>query len=217
MGGSPDLLRATNMTASSEPALDEPRAPGPGEDAACLERLARRDGAALREVIAAHADRLHRIAWRMTGDAQEAEDIVQEALLRLWDQAAGLAARHPAGSRAAASLRLGGWLHRVVTNLAIDRLRRTRRIAPGEVPEREDETPRADVVLAADEEGARARALIAALPDRQRAAIVLTYYEELPNAEAAAALDMNIKAFESLLHRARAALRQAFAGEEGGR
>lgn len=205
------------MTASSEPAQQKARSTVAGEDAACLERLARRDAAALREVIAAHADRLHRIAWRMAGDAQEAEDIVQEALLRLWDQAAGLAARHPAGSRAGATLRLGGWLQRVVTNLAIDRLRRTRRLSDGEVPEREDESPRADVVLAADQERERARALIAALPDKQRAAIVLTYYEELPNAEAAAALEMNVKAFESLLHRARAALRQAFAGEEGAR
>jgi RNA polymerase sigma-70 factor (ECF subfamily) len=184
-------------------------------DAAWAARLAARDAAALREVIACHAARLHRIAWRMTGDAQEAEDIVQEALLRLWDQAPTIAARHPVGSRVAATLRLGGWLQRVVTNLAIDRLRRARRLATGDVPEREDEAPLADELVAADEEGVRARALIAALPERQRAAIVLTYYEELPNAEAAAVLEMNIKAFESLLHRARAALRQAFAGEEG--
>ncbi|MFM7350510.1 MAG: sigma-70 family RNA polymerase sigma factor [Erythrobacter sp.] len=202
------------MTASGEPALQHLPIADPGEDAAWAERLAQRDSAALRAVIDRHGARLHRIAWRMTGDPQEAEDIIQEALLRLWDQAPTIAARHPVGSRAAASLRLGGWLQRVVTNLAIDRLRRTRRLAPGEVPEREDEAPRADALVAADEESARARALIAALPDRQRAAIVLTYYEELPNAEAAAALDMNIKAFESLLHRARAALRQAFAGQE---
>ena len=57
--------------------------------------------------------------------------------------------------------------------------------------------------------------LVLALPERQRAAIVLTYYEELPNAEAAQAMDMNIKAFESLLHRARTALRSAFEAREG--
>ena len=54
-----------------------------------------------------------------------------------------------------------------------------------------------------------ARAAIAALPDRQRAAIVLTYYEEVSNLMAAQTLDMNLKAFESLLLRARAALRAA--------
>ncbi len=201
------------MNASGKPSLSQ-QIVGNGEDGAWIERLAARDTLALREVIARHSGRLHRIAWRMTGDAQEAEDIVQEAMLRLWDQAPRIAARHPMGSEGT-GFRLGAWLQRVVTNLAIDRLRRTRRLTGGEVPEQEDEAPLADAVVEAREDGSLARALIAALPERQRAAIVLTYYEELPNAEAAAALEMNIKAFESLLHRARMALRQAFAAQEG--
>lgn len=196
------------MKASVTPSPTTPDIAPPGDDGALAARLAARDPAALREVIARHAGALHRVAYRMTGDAHEAEDIVQEAVLRLWDQAPGLAARQPA-----ASLRLGGWLQRVVTNLAIDRLRRTRRLTHGEVPDTEDEAPLADAILAAGERERTARALIAALPERQRAAIVLTYYEELPNAEAAAVLDMNIKAFESLLHRAREALRQAFGAQ----
>ncbi|MBU7579898.1 MAG: sigma-70 family RNA polymerase sigma factor [Porphyrobacter sp.] len=164
-------------------------------------------------MIVRHARGLHRVAYRMTGDAHEAEDIVQEALLRLWDNAPGIAAKHPAGSQAAARLRLGGWLQRVTTNLAIDRLRRARRLSGEEVPEEEDDAPLADAQIEASERDDLARALVLALPERQRAAIVLTYYEELPNAEAADAMDMNIKAFESLLHRARAALRQALAAQ----
>ena len=205
------------MTASGKPSAPiDPEAQhvvGPGDDAAWAARLAARDAAALREMIARHGGGLHRVAYRMTGDTHEAEDIVQEAMLRLWDQAPTIAARHPLGSQAAGTLRLGGWLQRVVVNLAIDRLRRARRISPVEVPDNADDAPLADVLIEAGERDAQARALVLALPDRQRAAIVLTYYEELPNAEAAAAMDMNIKAFESLLHRARAALRQAFAGE----
>lgn len=200
------------MTVRSETApASAPIAPPPGEDAAWVERMAARDAVALREVMARHAAALHRVAYRLTGDRHEAEDIVQEALLRLWDNAPAIAARHPAGSPAAARLRLGGWLQRVVTNLAIDRLRRTRRLSGGEIPEREDDAPLADVRIEEGERDARARALVLALPERQRAAIVLTYYEELPNAEAAEAMNMNIKAFESLLHRARIALRQGFA------
>lgn len=149
----------------------------------------------------------------MTGEAHEAEDIVQEAMLRLWDNAPRLAARHPAGTSAAAALRLSGWLARVATNLAIDRLRLARRVSGEDVPERADETPLADARIEADERDGAARALVMALPERQRAAIVLTYYEELPNVDAAAAMGMNIKAFESLLHRARAGLRQAFAAQ----
>jgi RNA polymerase sigma-70 factor (ECF subfamily) len=184
------------------------------DDAALVARLAAREEAALAEVIAAHAAVLHRIAWRMLGDPHEAEDVAQEALLRLWDKAPTLTDR---------DMRLGAWLKRVAVNLSIDRLRAGRRQSGEEVPECADEAPLADAVLEAGEEGARARALIAALPERQRAAIILTYYEELANAEAAGIMGMNIKAFESLLHRARAALRRAFeaqgmaaAGAEGG-
>lgn len=201
------------MTAQSEPASATTLAPPPGDDAAWAARLAARDPAALREMIARHAGALHRVAYRMTGDAHEAEDIVQEAMLRLWDHAPAIAEKHPAGSQAAARLRIGGWLQRVVTNLAIDRLRRTRRLSGGEVPEEEDDAPLADAVIEAGERDNLARALVLALPERQRAAIVLTYFEELPNVEAAEAMDMNIKAFESLLHRARAALRQALTAQ----
>ncbi|NBB24002.1 sigma-70 family RNA polymerase sigma factor [Porphyrobacter sp. SLTP] len=201
------------MNASSEPLTSALRIADPGDDAALAARLAARDPAALREVIACHGAALHRACYRMTGDGHEAEDIVQEACLRLWDQAPKIAARHPIGSQAAATLRLGGWLQRVVTNLAIDCLRRTRRLSDGEVPDSADDTPLADTLIEAGERDGTARALIMALPERQRAAIVLTYYEELPNAEAAEAMDMNIKAFESLLHRARAALRQAWTAQ----
>lgn len=183
------------------------------DDAALAARLAARDAQALREVIARHAGALNRIAYRMVGDAHEAEDIVQEACLRLWDHAPRLAQRHPAGTPAGAALRLSGWLKRVVTNLAFDRLRAGRRISGEEVPERADDAPLADASIETEQRDASTRALVLALPERQRAAIVLTYYEELPNAEAAEAMDMNIKAFESLLHRARASLRQAFAAQ----
>lgn len=183
------------------------------DDAALAARMAARDAGALREVIARHAGALNRIAYRMVGDAHEAEDIVQEACLRLWDHAPRVAQRHPAGTPAGAALRLSGWLKRVVTNLAIDRLRAGRRISGEEVPERADEAPLADSRIETEQRDAGTRALVLALPERQRAAIVLTYYEELPNAEAAEAMDMNIKAFESLLHRARASLRQAFAAQ----
>jgi RNA polymerase sigma-70 factor (ECF subfamily) len=173
-------------------------------DAALVKRIANREEAAFREGIAQHAPLLHRIACRMVGDAQEAEDIVQEAMLRLWDHAPRLVAGEGAG------IRLGAWLKRVTVNLAIDRLRVAKRVSDEEAPERADETPLADHQIETHEETTTARALIAALPERQRAAIVLTYYEELSNSDAARAMDMNVKAFESLLHRARAALRKAF-------
>ncbi|MBD2842210.1 sigma-70 family RNA polymerase sigma factor [Erythrobacter rubeus] len=184
-----------------------PKADATNEDAALVARIAAREEAAFREVIGMHAALLHRIAYRMTGDAHEAEDIAQEAMLRLWDHAPRLGQRGEA-------MKLGPWLKRVAMNLAFDRLRSRGRTSDADVPERVDEAPLADEALAAEEDMLAARALMEGLPERQRAAIVLTYYEELPNAEAAEVLEMKLKAFESLLFRARAALRSAFEANE---
>ena len=195
------------MAGSEHPAtLGDPGA-ADADDRVLLTRLARRDEAALRLLIARHGARLHRIAWRLTGDPAEAEDIAQESLLRLWDHAQGLAAQAAAP---------GAWLTRVATNLALDRLRRARRLVDQPVPDRADESADTEAGLEAAERARLARSLIAALPDRQRAAIVLTYFEEMPNAEAARVLEMNIKAFESLLLRARNTLRAAHEGLDGG-
>jgi RNA polymerase sigma factor (sigma-70 family) len=177
-------------------------ADGQRHDDALMERVAARDGAAFRSLIDAHAPAVHRLAYRMTGDGAEAEDVTQEAMLRLWEHAARW---RPGGPGA------GAWLKRVAANLCLDRLRRRRFASDADVPERVDEAPLADAAFDAARTAAAARAAVLALPDRQRLAIVLTYYEGMANADAAAALELNIKAFESLLLRARAALRQACA------
>ena len=165
-----------------------------------MARVLRCDAPAFRDVVNAHAAMLHRIAYRMIGDATEAEDLAQEALARLWQYAGRW---QPGGPGIAA------WLTRVVMNLCLDRLRKRRFASDVAVPERPDETPLAPDRIVAEQQRQRVVAAIAALPDNQRAAIVLTYYEDQANAAAAATMDMNIKAFESLLLRARGALKRA--------
>ncbi|KEO90728.1 hypothetical protein EH31_06725 [Erythrobacter longus] len=179
-------------------------------DAGLVAQIAKREEAAFREVIVEHSPILHRIAYRMIGEAQEAEDIVQEAMLRLWDNAPKLS------QNAQGSINLGAWLKRVTVNLALDRIRLAKRIAGNEVPEQEDGAPLSDARIVESEQVSLARAMITQLPENQRAAIVLTYYEEMPNSEAAEAMDLNIKAFESLLYRARTALRNAYEAHEQG-
>ena len=173
-------------------------------DDALMARLAARDPQALRVIFDRHAALPWRIAFRMLGDAAEAEDVAQDALLRLWQHANRW---QPGGSGVAA------WLTRVATNLCLDRLRRRRFVGQDEAPERADETPLADTVIAGSEMRMAVKDCIEALPDRQRAAIILTYYEDRQNQMAAGLLAMQLKAFESLLFRARGALRGCVEGK----
>lgn len=170
------------------------------EGDALVARVIAGDRVAFRALVERFGPVLQRIAYRMLADPSEAEDVAQESLIRLWtygdrwqNERAGVAA----------------WLKRVAINLCLDRIRRRKFSSDEEVPERIDEAPLADDAMAADQLRAATVACIQKLPERQRAAIVLTYYEEMPNAQAAATMDMQVKAFESLLFRARAALRDA--------
>lgn len=169
----------------------------PDDDDALMARLAARDAASFRLVVDRHAVAIRRIAYRMLSDVTEAEDVAQDALARLWQHAGRW---RPGGSG------IGAWLHRVAVNACLDRLRKRRFVGEDQAPERVDEAPLADALIEGEQRRAAVVACVAALADRQRAAIVLTYYEGLSNIMAADALEMNIKAFESLLHRARRSL-----------
>jgi RNA polymerase sigma-70 factor (ECF subfamily) len=160
------------------------------------------DACAFRSLFDRHGQAAWRLAWRLTGDAGEAEDLVQEGFARLWKQA-GMWAAGQAGA--------GAFLQRVITNLAIDRSRRKRPEAVAEVPDSADPAPLADALLETANLSARIQACLASLPERQRAAIVLTYWEGVTGPMAAEVMDLSPKAFESLLIRARAALKSVLA------
>lgn len=161
-------------------------------------RIAARDHAAMRIAADRHSAMVWRVAYRMLGDATEAEDMAQESLLKLWNHAD----RWQAGGAGIAP-----WLKKVTVNQCLDRLRRKRFASDEEVPERADDTPLAHAQIEAVETGQAVKDCIEALPDRQRAAVILTYYEEAPNQGAAETMEMQLKAFESLLFRARASLK----------
>jgi RNA polymerase sigma-70 factor (ECF subfamily) len=188
------------------------RATGDGSDRALMTRVAAGDPEAFRQLVTLHTPMVHAIASRMLGDAAEAEDVVQETFVKLWVNAKGWT---PTGGG------LGGWLRRISTNACLDRLRRPRFVSDEAVPERADDAPAADLMIDSERRRDAVAASIQALPDRQRAAIVLTYYEGVSNAEAASILGIGVKALESLLVRARQALTCALAAKgmmpEGGR
>lgn len=167
-----------------------------------LERIGRGDQAAARLLVIAKLPRVTGLAMRMLRDRGEAEDVAQEAFVRAWRQA-------PQWQPGRA--RFDTWLHTVTLNLCRDRLRRRRETSDVGMPERADPSPDAEATLIGDERGHQVAAAIAALPQRQREAILLVHYQELPGAEAAAALDVTVEALESLLARGRRALRARLA------
>ena len=177
---------------------------GAADERALMARVGAGDAAAFDRIVALHMGQVHGLAWRMLGDAAEAEDVVQESFVKLWVNAKGWA---PSGGG------LGAWLRRVATNACLDRLRRPKGISDDVLAEHADDSPPADVTI---DEARRREAVagaIQALPDRQRAAIVLTYYEGVTNAEAASILGLGVKALESLLVRARQALTRRLAAQ----
>jgi RNA polymerase sigma-70 factor (ECF subfamily) len=168
------------------------------DDGLLVAAVARRDASAFRTLIDRHAAPVHRLAYRMLGDASEAEDVTQETLLRLWDHA---------GSWTPQGGGLPAWLRRIASNLCLDRLRRRSRLSDAPPPDRIDDAAGADARFDGQRLSDVAHAALQALSDRQRVAVVLTYYEQMSNQGAAAALGLYLKAFESLLVRARASLR----------
>lgn len=172
----------------------------PDED--LVRRVGRGEPAAVQALVARKLPRMLSLARRMLGDEAEAEDVAQEAMLRAWRQA-------PKWKPGQA--KFDTWLHRVGLNLCYDRLRRRREIATAAPPEQADEGPGPDRGLLAADTAVRVEAALAALPERQREALVLCHYQELSNIEAAALMSVSVEALESLLSRGRRALRAALA------
>ncbi|TCO73983.1 RNA polymerase ECF family sigma subunit [Rhodovulum euryhalinum] len=142
-------------------------------------------------------------AARLLRDAAEAEDVAQEAMLRLWR----IAPEWRAGEA-----KVTTWLYRVVTNLCTDRLRRRRGAGLDEVPEPVDEAPGAEARLIAADRAEALDTALAALPERQRQAVILRHLEGLSNPEIAGIMEIGTEAVESLTARGKRALSAALAG-----
>jgi RNA polymerase sigma-70 factor, ECF subfamily len=172
-------------------------------DADLLSASARGDAQAFRALVDRHFSSVYRMAWRVMGIQADAEDIAQEAFVKLWQKPDQV--KEPRA--------LKGWLMRVASNAAIDRMRRKGYGAVELDDDIADE--RRPESTSVDSEAARTRVdgAIAALPDRQRLALTLVYFEGLGNMGAAEIMEISVDAVESLLARAKRALRESLAGD----
>lgn len=177
-------------------------------DAALLVSYANGDASAGRVLLNRLAPRLFGYATRVLGDRSEAEDVVQETMLKLWKMA-------PDWRQGEAQV--STWAYRVMVNLCTDRLRK--RANRAQVALESVAEPEADLKSAVDRmtDAARVDALqnaLGALPDRQRQAVVLRHLEGMTNPEIAQIMDIGVEAVESLTARGKRALKAALAGRK---
>lgn len=156
------------------------------------------DHAAYGVLVDRHADRMIRMAQRTVGSRQAAEDIVQDAFIRIWTNAC---------QWQAGRAKFTTWTYRILMNLCIDHHRRPRSESLDTIEDPMDPAPDAIDSLYRTQVAQHVAVAIANLPVNQRAAIALCYYEGLSNIEAAEILSVTISAVESLLVRGRRRLR----------
>lgn len=174
-------------------------------DDALLVLYANGDPAAAAELTARIAPRLLSFCTRMLRDVAEAEDVVQEAMLRLWKMAPDWV---PGAAKPST------WVFRVASNLCTDRLRKARGVGLDQIAEPADDAPGAEARMMQTERMNALDQALAILPERQRQAVVLRHIEGQSNPEIAQILEISVEAVESLTARGKRALAAELAGRK---
>lgn len=178
-----------------------PEMAGDISDEELVRRISEGDHGAFAQLVERHSKLFFSAAFRMVNNSEEAEDIVQDAYIKLWQK--------PQSFDASKGVKFTTWFYRVVTNLAIDATRKRKpQTNPDVLDVMADKAPLADEQLSENDQQAVLEEAIQRLPERQRAALNLCFYEGLSNKEAAEILDVGIKALESLLMRAKKTLKE---------
>ncbi len=175
-------------------------------DDALLQLYANGDEAAARILTLRLAPRAYAQAFRMLGIAAEAEDVAQEAMMRVWKIAPDW---RPGEAKVTT------WLYRVTSNLCTDRLRKRRGgVSLDAIDEPVDPSPSAADVMQSDARHDALQSALMELPERQRQAVVLRHIEELPNPEIAKVMEVSVEAVESLTSRGKRALAKILQGRK---
>ena len=166
------------------------------------------DTAAFGQLVNIHGQLVYNLALRTLNDAQEAEDVAQEAFVRAWQ---GL-------PRFRAEARFTTWLYRIVTNLCYNRLPRLKvelaALDPDEAVELPDERQRVEEAMLTDELKTRLYTAVDELPESYRLLIFLRHLQEMSYAEIAAVTKMPLGTVKTGIFRARRLLRETIEEDE---
>lgn len=174
------------------------------DDNELMQAIAAANARAFSLLMERHVPKMTALARRITLNAHDADEVVQEAFLRVWTHAARWNANGPAQFRT--------WLQRIVTNLAIDRCRKPKSLPIEVAGDPADPARDAETGMQAQDEARLVREAMALLPEKQRAVVALYYFEEMTAAQVADVLGQSVGATEVMLTRARQALRALLAG-----
>jgi RNA polymerase sigma-70 factor (ECF subfamily) len=175
-------------------------------DEALLVAFGNGDREAARALTHRLTPRVLGFASRMLGDRSEAEDVAQEAMLRLWRIA-------PDWRQGEAKVTT--WLYRVVSNLCTDRLRRRRGVGLDEIAEPLDDGPSVEESMLQSQRHTALDKALLSLPERQRQAVILRHIEGVSNPDIARLMDISVEAVESLTARGKRALATILAERRG--
>ncbi len=169
-------------------------------DESLMVRVQSGDHQAFSILVQRHTQRFYACAFRLCGQVEMSEDIVQEAFLKLWAR--------PEIWKSNKGAKFTTWFYRVVTNLTLDTLRRKKPQSGSETLDYlADDSAGADEALIVSEEQLVLEEALQTLPERQMLALNLCFYEGLSNKEAAEIMEVGVKGLESLLMRAKSGLR----------
>jgi len=174
------------------------------DDLQLMQAISKGDQTAYAVIVRRYASQLLRFAKRYLRHQADAEDVLQETLLRVWLKA-------PQWQPQLVSPR--SWFYQIAYHLCIDHMRRRKRLAEDQTDDDVVSEVAPEQNILQQESIKQVYRLMGDLPERQRSALFLCALEGLSNKEAAAVLDVSTKALESLLSRARRSLRQQFIEE----
>ncbi len=170
------------------------------DDPELLALVQQGSGQAFAALVERHAERFYRLAYRFLQDRAAAEDVVQDAFLKLWE--------NPASWQPERGSKFTTWFYRIVVNLCLDLKKKKAAVPLENAPELADEREAADESLMRSQARRILEREIAALPERQRTALNLCFDEGLSNQEAAEVMGLKLKALQSLIMRAKATLKE---------